>query len=246
MSRLSSVTRIRCLWLIFSFAACTLYGCASPPDRPTGSSTQTNASESAIRAAQALLLSEETFYQALSERDARKMVDAALSRDNIQPSTTTSRPIRKAIAKTTREMLKQALLYAKDDAELTKHIEKEIKRHQQRPIPASFKVIGNGRKTVAQDDYVQTLDLEANSKVSVDLPHAGTNPSVGTIVYVEHKPKDYIVLSIVKQDGKSLCRERNPRGYLICRYKSLAEEQLRVIVSNQGLTATSVLLIKNH
>lgn len=70
--------------------------------------------------------------------------------------------------------------------------------------------------------------------------------ALGFVIYVEHREFGSLVLAVVDSSGAIVCKEENPRAFLICRWKAVEYTERTVTVNNNGSRATYVLLTKNQ
>lgn len=229
--------------LIVLGTALVLNACATSPSDHAEAKLASGPARTANQTANTLLQTQKAFHAALEKQDAQAMFDAVSARETVFDSVTRDPHTSDAVFNTSIRMLQQALRYAGDDAQLQERIEKQIARLGRK---ATSSIVGNLtdlKKMIRVNDFVRVLDLQAHAIFSVEL---GSDSEVGTIVYVEHEMYEPVVLSLENQQGITLCKQKNPRGYLICRHKSKSTEELRVKVSNLGATPTRVLLIRNQ
>jgi len=227
--------------LVILYAA-LLVGCQSSSPQKDNAISE---AESASRLAEKLLAAEEPFAEAMREKDALAMIDAALAREFYLSITPLPVDVRRVAELRTRRMIKRSMDLAADDEAVLAEAQKRQERRSSLLDPDSsvFSGIGNMGITSKPSEFIKTLLIDAQSSFTM---HLTSDNDIGYIIYVEHGHSEPIVLTVADSSGATVCEEKNPRGLLICRWKPEERAELTVTVSNNGKRATDVLLIKNQ
>lgn len=196
----------------------------------------------AFTLAEALFASEKAFSRAMQNNDPLAMIEAALERDNIMKSGYHSAGERAVVAARTDREIALALAMAERDAQLLEKAQEMLAGRESRNGPRLLNGGSLFGDPASRDEYVQKLVIQPHSDYSMRPP---SRRDAGAIAYVEHAEHLPIVLTVTDSKGSVLCKQVNPKGYLLCRWQAMQDSLVTVRVSNQGSQPATVLLIRN-
>ena len=207
-----------------------------------GKSSRNAQSDKAFSLAEALFSSENAYTSAMQNNDPVAMIEAALERDNIIESGYHSAGERAVVAARTDREIELALTMAERDPLLLEKAQQMLAGREPRN---SSNLLNSGSlfgDPASRDEYVQKLVIQPHSHYSMRPP---SRRDAGAIAYVEHAEHLPIVLTVTDSNGAVLCEQRNPRGYLLCRWRAAQDSSVTVSVSNNGPRPATVLVIRN-
>lgn len=229
-----------------------LSGCQS---NSTQKDSTVSEAESAAKAAEILLASEQKFVEAMRDKDPLGMIDAAKSRDEVFYLAHFPDASRAIVTATTDRMIVLAMKLAADDEELLAKAELRRGLFSRNKGAGSGSVFGSGLDpsgsvltgvrglATKPSDFIKELVIDARSSVTLQV---SIEENIGAIIYAEHPEAMPVVLTLTNGTGAVVCEDQNPRGFLICRWKAARETELTVTLNNKASRATNVLLIKNQ